>query len=126
MRRRGATVVLTSHILSEIQQRVDRLAIMRTGRIQALGTVQSLREQLQLPLWFDVTLAGGASQALRRALAGLAVGEFEAQGDRVSLRCRREAKMAVLGALASLEGKVLDLRLREPSLEDVFLGYSGN
>jgi hypothetical protein len=32
--------------------------------------------------------------------------------------------MAVLGALAALGGCITDLRVREPSLEDVFLGYA--
>ena len=42
----------------------------------------------------------------------------------VCLDCPRENKMAVLGALASLGAGITDLRVREPSLEDVFLGYA--
>jgi Cu-processing system ATP-binding protein len=125
MRSHGSTVVLTSHILSEIQERVDRLAIMRTGRIQALGTVQALREEINLPLRFEARLADGAAEPLRRALARIRIGEIDLQGDRVSFRCPRDGKMAALEALSSLDGCVLDLHLREPSLEDVFLGYSG-
>jgi len=34
------TVVITSHILAEIQERVQRLAMMKSGKLQALGTVQ--------------------------------------------------------------------------------------
>ena len=126
MKARGATVILTSHILSEIQQRVDRLAIIRTGRIQALGTVQSLREEMDLPLRFEARLANGSAGALRGVLERAKVGEIVVDGDRMTFRCPRESKMAVLGALASLDGSVLDLHLREPSLEDVFLGYSGH
>ncbi len=125
MRREGATILLTSHILSEIQERVDRLAIMKTGKIQALGTVQSLREAMALPLSFELRLAAGAEASLRRALASLDVGEVRIEGDTAWVQCPREAKMKVLEALASLGGCVTDLRVREPSLEDVFLGYSG-
>ena len=125
MRREGATVILTSHILSEIQERVDRLAIMRNGKIQALGTVQSLREAMALPVWFELRLAAGGESSLRRALAVLDVGEVLVDGDRVSVHCKREAKMTVLEALSSLNGCVTDLHVKEPSLEDVFLGYSG-
>ena len=39
----GVTVVITSHILSEIQERVQRLAVMKSGKLHALGTVQELR-----------------------------------------------------------------------------------
>ena len=52
----GVTIVITSHILAELQERVDRLAIMANGRIQALGSVQALREQAQIPLVFNITL----------------------------------------------------------------------
>ena len=55
LRERGTTVILSSHILAEIQQRVDRLALMSNGRIRALGTVQSLRDALKLPLGIEVT-----------------------------------------------------------------------
>ena len=125
MRREGTTVILTSHILSEIQERVDRLAIMRTGKIQALGTVQSLREAMALPVWFELRLSAGGESSLRGALAALEVGEVLFDGDRVSVHCKRESKMTVLEALSSLKGCVTDLHVKEPSLEDVFLGYSG-
>ncbi|OIQ92259.1 putative ABC transporter ATP-binding protein YxlF [mine drainage metagenome] len=125
MGREGATIMLTSHILSEIQERVDRLAIMKTGKIQAIGTVQSLREMMALPLRFELRLAVGAEAELRRAIAGLEGAELGVDGEWASVLCRREAKMAVLQALAALDGRVVDLHVREPSLEDVFLGYSG-
>jgi Cu-processing system ATP-binding protein len=124
LREAGATIVLTSHILSEIQERVDRLAIMKAGRIQACGTVQSLREAAHLPLWFELELAAGAQASLEGALTGLGVQPLHREGDAFSLQCPRESKMAVLAALAALGSRVRDLRLREPSLEDIFLGYS--
>ena len=120
----GVTMVITSHILAEIQERVDRLAIMAAGKVQATGTVQALREQMDLPLWFDVRVAPEDFEAVRNALGGLPVGAIEARDGRVAVQCARDAKMAVIAALASLNGKVRDLTVREPSLEDVFFGFS--
>jgi Cu-processing system ATP-binding protein len=125
MRSTGTTVILTSHILSEIQERVDRLAIMKTGRVCALGTMQSLRAAMTLPLSFELRLAPGAEPALRDALATLSTQDIELHGDRAIVHCPRELKMPVLQALSSLQGAVTDLLVREPSLEDVFLGHSG-
>jgi len=124
LRAEGVTVVLTSHILAEIQERVDRLAIMAAGKVQAIGSVQALREQMDLPLWFDIRIASEHLDAVRSALGHLPISAIEARDDHVAVRCRREAKMAVLEALAVLDGKVLDLHVREPSLEDVFFGFS--
>ncbi|WP_240794414.1 ABC transporter ATP-binding protein [Azoarcus sp. DD4] len=124
LRAEGVTMVLTSHILAEIQERVDRLAIMAAGKVQALGTVQGLREQMDLPLWFEVQVADADFGAVRAALGHLPVSAIEARDGRVAVQCRREAKMAVLEALAALDGKVRDIHVREPSLEDVFFGFS--
>ena len=124
LRDAGATIVLTSHILSEIQERVDRLAIMKSGLVQATGTVQSLREAAHLPLRLELELAAGGEARLDGALHGLAVRTTQQPGGAVCLDCPREHKMAVLGALAALGSCITDLRVREPSLEDVFLGYA--
>ena len=124
LREQGVTAILSSHILAEIQLRVDRLALMRTGKIQALGTVHSLREALNLPLDFQLTLQPGAEEALRQALADQPAVSVQFNGTTVHVRCPRERKMIMLNALAALDHVLLDLNIKEPSLEDVFLGYS--
>ena len=120
----GVTMVITSHILAEIQERVDRLAIMAAGKVQATGTVQGLREQMDLPLWFSVRVAAEDFEAVRAALGHLPVAAIEARDDHVAVQCKRDTKMAVIAALATLGDKVRDLNVREPSLEDVFFGFS--
>ncbi len=124
MKQGGVTVVITSHILSEIQERVDRLAIMKMGKIQALGSLQALREDIDLPLYFEVRLQKDSVEMLQQALARLAIENLQVNGDRISLQCRRQAKMSVLEALTSMGGRIVDIHVKEPSLEDVFLGYS--
>lgn len=124
LRSEGVTMVLTSHILAEIQERVDRLAIMAAGRIQAIGTVQGLRERMNLPVWFDVRIAPEYFEDVREALGSLPISAIDARDGHVSVQCRRETKMAVIEALTALNGKMLDLHVREPSLEDVFFGFS--
>ena len=120
----GVTMVITSHILAEIQERVDRLAIMSAGKVQACGTVQALREQMDLPLWFTVRVAPQDFEAVRSVLGHLPVGAIEARDGHVAVQCKRQAKMAVIAALATLDGRVHDLTVREPSLEDVYFGFS--
>ncbi len=124
LRSEGVTTVITSHILAEIQERVDRIAIMAGGRIQASGTVQDLRDEVDLPLWVSVRVSKEDFETVRASLSHLQVEAIEAHDDLVRVRCRREAKMAVIEALARLGGRIRDLSLREPSLEDVFFGFS--
>lgn len=122
LREDGVTIILTSHILAELQERVDRLAILASGRVRAIGSVQSLRERMQLPLRLEVQVASDAVERVNQALAPLAVSDLAWRGDRLEARLPREAKMTVLGALTALGSAVTDLRVHEPSLEDVFFG----
>ncbi len=124
LRDEGVTMVITSHILAELQERVDRLAILADGRVRALGSVQDLRERMALPLRLEVQTTEAGATAVHKALAPLPVGEQRWQGLQLLARCPRDAKMAVLAALAGLGSAVLDLALHEPSLEDVFFGVA--
>jgi ABC-2 type transport system ATP-binding protein len=68
-RERGTTVFLSSHVLSEVQRVADRVAVLRTGRIVALGTVDALRggARQRVEAWF----AGDPPAAELDALTGL-------------------------------------------------------
>ncbi len=129
----GVTVVLTSHILAEIQERVDSLAVLEAGRIKAQGTVQQLRDGLNLPVTLALRLAEGHGPLLQAVLTGLPVSEVTAEegvsapvdAAHLLLSCPRDAKLAVVAALMGLGDRLLDLQVREPSLEDVFFGTRG-
>ncbi|MDP3872555.1 MAG: ABC transporter ATP-binding protein [Methyloversatilis sp.] len=124
LRDQGTTVVLTSHILAEIQQRVDRLAIMASGGIRVCGSVQALREQLDLPLVFHLRVAAQDRAAVTEGLTGLAGVQLEDTPAGLRARCPRAGKMQLLARVGSLSARIQDLTLHEPSLEDVFFGFS--
>lgn len=123
LRQQGVTALLSSHNLAEIQGRVDRLALMKTGHVQALGTVRELGAQLDLPLDIQLVLRVAAGPALCELLAAFGDCKLQVDGDQALLRCPRQHKLAVLGLLTSRLDLVLDLHVHEPTLEDVFLGY---
>jgi Cu-processing system ATP-binding protein len=117
----GVTMILTSHILADIQERVDRLAIMKNGKIHSCGSVQALRETVNLPLILEIGGTVSASQ-VSQALGGLPVISIEARHDRLWVKLPREAKMPALAQLMAMGDAMQDLHVREPSLEDVFFG----
>lgn len=118
----GVTIVITSHILSELQERVDGLAILAAGKLQAQGSVQQLREDTDLPLVVEVDLAVDEAPALIQTLRGIINIQPAMTLSGLRFECAREQKMAVLAAIAPLG--VQDIRLHEPSLEDMFFGIS--
>jgi Cu-processing system ATP-binding protein len=126
LKARGVTVILSSHNLAQIEERVDRLALLQGGRLKAIGTVAELRAGLNLPLAIILKLRAGGGEVLRRALDALAGCELRIEDGLAEVRCAHDRKMAVLEALAAHAGAVADIDIREPSLEDVFLGYVDN
>lgn len=124
LRDSGVTIIITSHILAELQERVDRLAIMSAGKIQALGSVAQLREQMHMPLTITLRLAQQDIALAQDALGHLAGVGCTLIPEGLSVSCPRTSKMAVLAALNILGSKLRDLSIQEPSLEDVFFGFS--
>lgn len=123
MNAQGVTVVITSHILAEIQERVQRLVVMKSGKLHAKGTVQELREAVDLPLIIDLKMTCSAD-ALTAALKGMVFEQLTIDGHSAVIRCHRTQKMDTLRRLTSLGDAVVDVIDKEPSLEDVFLGYA--
>lgn len=128
LRAEGVTLVISSHILAELEQRVDTLAMLSSGRVIAQGTVQGLRDHARMPL--RLVLAGSDSvlQAVTASLQsqpGVFDIAFERnEPGRVMLRCPREHKMALLAQLGA--ASLSDLQVLEPTLEDIYFGLKEN
>jgi ABC-2 type transport system ATP-binding protein len=110
----GATVFLSSHILSEVEKSCDRVAIIREGRLAKVDTVEGLRDLAHHQV--ELRFAGEVPVAEFAGLPG--VSEVVAD-DRV-------LRMRVSGAItpvvqAAARYDLLDFVSREPSLEETFL-----
>ncbi len=110
---RGATVLFSSHILSEVQRICDRVAIIKEGRILSTQKVADLRQNAYKKVSF-VAKEPVDGFALSGA-ANLAV-----EGDHVSLIYNGDcnALLAALGRQA-----LTDVNITEPELEEIFLHY---
>jgi beta-exotoxin I transport system ATP-binding protein len=112
----GRTVFLSSHVLSEVQQVAHRVAIVREGRLVAVEEVASLHERAVRHV--DIRFAAPVDAAELAAVPG--VREVAVDGPDAHLVVEGRIDPLVK-ALAAHE--VLDLRSREPDLEEVFLTY---
>ena len=113
-RRRGRTVLLSSHILAEAEALSDRVTIIRDGRAAETGTLAELRHLTRVTV--DAELAGPVS------LDGLpGVHAADIQGPRLHCEVDHGALNGVLARLTAVG--VLDLTCRPPTLEELFLRY---
>jgi Cu-processing system ATP-binding protein len=119
LRREGATILISTHALAEIEAHADRVAVMHRGRLVALGTVDDLRRAAALPvrLRFTVT-ACSTGRLLQRIGAWVEVVE---RGESVlEVTCRPEVKAALLRSLDDLWPLVGDVALETPGLPAVY------
>ena len=107
----GATILLSSHVLSEIQRNCSRAAIIRDGRIIACDNVDVLSKTSAK----RVTVHGAVDL---KQLSGIR--DRRDSGDSVSFLYSGDMN-SLLRALSS--GQVNDLAVSEPDLEEVFLHY---
>lgn len=112
---RGATILFSSHILSEVQKICDRVAIIRDGSIVRVDTVASFRENNYKKI--EVELPGDGSQAAFD-LPGIA--NLKASGRSVSFIYEGNIN-AILRHLAALE--LHNISISDPDLDEVFLHY---
>ena len=115
----GATVLLSSHIMSEVEQLCDRVSIIRAGRIVETGTLTELRHLTRSDVSF--TPSGATLDQVARIPD---VHDPELQGDRIRLAVDSDRTATVLPALAALG--ISDLRVAPPSLEELFLRHYGD
>lgn len=125
-REAGQTVLLSSHVLSEIQQTADEVAVLSAGRIVAAGDVASLR--LGSMRRVRVRIAGSDAAAARAAFEPIpGVEELTATPDGESMLLSATIEGAIdpfVKALAQHE--VHELTVEEPDLEESVLRLYGD
>ena len=110
----GRTVFVSSHVLSEVQDLADRVALIRDGRLELVETVDALRRRARSHV--EVTFAEPPAADAFAAVPG--VRELERRGATVRLALEGSVDPLVK-ALARFEVQALDIH--EADLEDVFL-----
>ena len=123
---RGQTIFLSSHVLSEVQQTADTVAILRDGRIITVESVEGLREGAVRHVRFTTHgIPASDAVALLSGVPGIGQVEvLEADGSVTLSAVLEGAIQPLVRMLGSLE--LTDLVLDEPDLEEAVLKmYSG-
>jgi ABC-2 type transport system ATP-binding protein len=114
----GRTVLLSSHILAEVEELCDRVSIIREGRTVETGTLAELRHLTRTA----VTVESAGPLDLLRSVPG--VHELELTDGRARFQVESGAMSGVVRALASVD--VQSLTSAPPRLEELFLRHYGD
>ena len=121
------TILLTTHYLEEADQLADRLAIVSRGRVIVEGTPEELKRGLQGELVTVELQNGQAGDAVAVVERFEGARETAADGQHVRTRVPNGAQ-AIPALLSALEGAgigVASVATSRPSLDDVYLHYTG-
>jgi len=132
-RRHGTTVVLSTHVLAEVEETCDRVVILNRGSVVAEGSVAEVAERAAAPRrgWLSVAPGNGAPvEAALRALSAIgSVGHAEGRGEvdfelRAGVTAERGAT-EVMAALVAAGLPILGFDLERGRLSDAFLELTG-
>ena len=122
------TVILSSHILPEVQAVCDRILVIHHGKIVADGTSAELSERMEGAEQLDMTIEGEPAGVLRtlRAVPGIAEAIVTQEDGkksiyRITAEPDADIRHSVFDALSQNHMPILSMQQVELSLEDIFL-----
>lgn len=121
LRQAGTTILHATHLIEEAESLVDSVAIIDHGRVVARGETGPLADELGIPRY-------ELEARPRRSVPSDFVpplGDWDGRSVRVPLPGLGPELAAAVAALESIEGGVEGVRLREATLEEVFLRLTG-
>ena len=130
------TILLTTHLMHEAEQLCDRVAIIDKGRVIAVGMPDELKAQLRGKSSIEIDLRGHGDDNLiqliekiegvtRVAVSFTKSNGLDATRIRVICDFPREILPEIINTLVSNKVDILYINPQEPTLEDVFMHYTG-
>ncbi len=113
---RGAAVVLSSHVMSEVEHLADRVAIINEGKLVVLEHISALKVKArqQVVLYFNQPVEVSIFTSLN------GVSDVRARGSEISCTVVGEETQLLRVAV---ENGVISIRTHEPTLDEIFMSF---
>ncbi len=126
LKREGVTVLITSHLLDQVQRLCDRVALFRDGKILVIGTVGELaRQVLGAGFVVDVEAAAAPGKELAARLGAIA-GVLKVQQTAEStyrLTADHDVRAEAARAVVAADGALTRLSVDNPSLDVIYTRF---
>jgi ABC-2 type transport system ATP-binding protein len=120
LKRGGTTVLLSSHLLDQVQRICDRVALFQAGRIVMMGSVAELSVQV-LGAGFVVEVEAEGNGIARKLSTIPGVTKVETlAADRYRMTAERDVRPDAASAVVAVNGSLRRLSVDEPSLEAIY------
>jgi ABC-2 type transport system ATP-binding protein len=126
-RDRGVTIFLTTHYMEEADYLCDRICIIDHGRILDIDAPERLKDKIGEGDIIEMEVSGNGEKFAEALAKECGCQIKKVEGSRITLSARRgEYALKEIFLLAEKLGvKVTSISVREPTLEDVFIHYTG-
>ncbi len=115
----GTAVLISSHALTEMETKMDKIAIMAKGKLVANDSLENLRKKANLPIKINIL----ANEKSVKEVAGF-LNAKQVNGHRVELFCQKKDKIKTLGKISKMSGKISDIDISAASLEELYRFFS--
>jgi Cu-processing system ATP-binding protein len=119
LRNDGATVLISSHALNELEDRAEHVLIMNRGQLVAQGTLTELRSISQLPIRISLDFA---EPVVDMPAGWVASESSETPGRRTVLVADEKGKMDLIRAAAT-DPRVKNIEIAAPTLDDLYAHF---
>jgi len=121
---RGMTVLLSSHLLYQVQEVCDRVGIFVRGRLVAVGSVEELAQRLaQGRTVTEIAVADDVDLAARRIAKLDSVQQVDREGDLIVAVCTADVRGKIAETLVGAGHTLLHLRQRSSHLDEIYHRY---
>lgn len=117
----GTTVFVSSHLLGEVEQMCTHVGVMRTGRLVAQGTLESLQSALVR----RIRVESGAPADAARVLTDLKLPSVATNGASVTAELGEENSEPIIESLVKAGVSVSQVVVERPGLEELFVSLTG-
>jgi ABC-2 type transport system ATP-binding protein len=127
------SIIISSHILSEIQEIADRVVIINRGKIAAIDTISDLSKRLSGQSKILLTFRGPIKEAITKirtvrgiasAVSRVADSKYSQIEITIAANDTAETRVAIFELMAREGWPILEMRSMDPSLEEVFLSIT--
>ena len=121
LNKNGTTILFSSHILSEVQEISDRVAILNKGKIIEVDSIEKLGKKFEMNPRLKIELQRPSTYIQNFVKNVRGVEEVKMDKNVLEVVCNPSVKLNVLRAIEEAGGKIIDFKTEEPSLEEIFM-----